>query len=53
MKMGNYTLNGIVGFELSRKTYGVVGTGNIGIEASAAAPVGATGHWPLACAACA
>lgn len=32
MKMGNYTLNGIVGLELSRKTYGVVGTGNIGIE---------------------
>ena len=29
---GNYTLNGIVGFELSHKTYGVVGTGNIGIE---------------------
>ncbi len=49
MKMGNYTLNGIVGFELSRKTYGVVGTGNIGIEASAA-PVGA---WRAACAACA
>ncbi|EFN59634.1 hypothetical protein CHLNCDRAFT_55930 [Chlorella variabilis] len=29
---GNYTLSGIVGMELSFKTYGVVGTGNIGIE---------------------
>lgn len=34
VKAGNYTLNGIVGIELSFKTYGVVGTGNIGIEAS-------------------
>lgn len=32
VRVGNYTLNGIVGFELSRKTYGVVGTGNIGVE---------------------
>ncbi|PSC71755.1 D-lactate dehydrogenase [Micractinium conductrix] len=32
VKAGNYTLNGIVGIELSFKTYGVVGTGNIGIE---------------------
>ncbi|PRW33160.1 D-lactate dehydrogenase [Chlorella sorokiniana] len=32
VKMGNYTLNGLIGFELSGKTYGVVGTGKIGIE---------------------
>lgn len=29
---GNYTLSGLVGLELSGKTFGVVGTGNIGIE---------------------
>jgi D-lactate dehydrogenase len=29
---GNYTLNGLVGVELSGKTFGIVGTGNIGIE---------------------
>lgn len=32
VREGNYTLNGLIGFELSGKTYGVVGTGNIGIE---------------------
>lgn len=31
-RMGNYTLNGLIGVELSHKTYGVIGTGNIGIE---------------------
>jgi D-lactate dehydrogenase len=30
--IGNYTLSGLVGVEVSGKTYGVVGTGNIGIE---------------------
>lgn len=38
MAAGNYTLNGVVGTQLSYKTYGVMGTGNIGIEASAPAP---------------
>ena len=32
VREGNYTLSGLVGFELSGKTYGVVGTGKIGIE---------------------
>jgi D-lactate dehydrogenase len=32
VEAGNYTLSGIVGLELSYKTYGVIGTGNIGIE---------------------
>ncbi len=32
LRFGNYTLNGLVGFELSHKTYGIIGTGNIGIE---------------------
>ncbi|KAI3429413.1 hypothetical protein D9Q98_005508 [Chlorella vulgaris] len=32
MAAGNYTLNGVVGTQLSYKTYGVMGTGNIGIE---------------------
>lgn len=32
VKEGNYTLNGVVGMELSYKTYGIIGTGNIGIE---------------------
>lgn len=29
---GTYTLSGLVGTEVSRKTYGVVGTGKIGLE---------------------
>ena len=50
MAAGNYTLNGIVGFELSHKTYGVVGTGNIGIEVRSAAQllVGSTQEAPRA-----
>lgn len=30
--VGNYTLNGLVGTQLSGKTFGIVGTGAIGIE---------------------
>lgn len=30
--VGNYTSEGLVGWQLSGKTYGVVGTGNIGVE---------------------
>lgn len=30
--VGNYTLNGLVGREISGKNYGIVGTGNIGTE---------------------
>lgn len=30
---GNYSLNGLVGFEMYNKTVGVVGTGAIGYEA--------------------
>lgn len=30
---GNYSLNGLVGFEMYKKTVGVIGTGAIGIEA--------------------
>lgn len=41
---GNYTLSGIVGMELSFKTYGVVGTGNIGIEVRRCARCAAS--WP-------
>ena len=29
---GNYTLNGLIGFEISGKTFGIVGTGKIGVE---------------------
>lgn len=32
VQVGNYSLDGLVGMELSRKTYGVIGTGNIGVE---------------------
>ena len=32
VREGTYTLSGLVGFELTGKTYGVVGTGKIGIE---------------------
>lgn len=31
VKAGNYTLSGLIGFELSGKTFGVVGTGKIGV----------------------
>ena len=30
--VGNYTLDGLVGTQLTGKTFGVIGTGNIGIE---------------------
>ena len=30
--IGNYEASGLVGYELSNKTYGIVGTGKIGIE---------------------
>jgi hypothetical protein len=30
---GNYTLSGLVGFEMKNKAVGVVGTGAIGVEA--------------------
>ena len=30
---GNYSLNGLVGFEMYKKTVGVIGTGAIGYEA--------------------
>lgn len=33
VQMGNYSLSGLVGFEMRGKTVGVVGTGNIGREA--------------------
>jgi len=32
VSVGNYSLNGLVGREVSFKTYGIVGTGNIGVE---------------------
>ncbi|KAL4539527.1 hypothetical protein Ndes2437B_g02104 [Nannochloris sp. 'desiccata'] len=32
VSIGNYQLSGLVGLEVSGKTYGIVGTGNIGIE---------------------
>ncbi|EFJ43869.1 hypothetical protein VOLCADRAFT_65549, partial [Volvox carteri f. nagariensis] len=32
-RMGNYSLSGLVGFEMGRKVVGVIGTGAIGIQA--------------------
>ena len=32
MLVHNYTASGLVGSQLSGKTFGVVGTGNIGVE---------------------
>jgi len=32
VSIGNYQLSGLVGLEVSGKTYGIIGTGNIGLE---------------------
>lgn len=42
---GNYALNGLVGFEMNKKTVGVIGTGAIGVEACRILKVGAAACW--------
>ena len=46
---GNYSLNGLVGFEMYQKTIGIIGTGAIGYEAVRIFKVG-VGCNPLCCA---
>lgn len=33
VREGNYTLSGLIGFELGKRVVGIVGTGNIGAAA--------------------
>ncbi len=46
MRMGNYSLSGLVGMEMRHKVVGVVGTGAIGVQAARILKVSARGRGP-------